>query len=60
MKTPIKNLSISVDEKLKSAIKSAEKDFKATLFIKDLVLKDNINGYEINNIELELEKEQDV
>ena len=60
LKTSIKNLSISVDEKLKSAIKSAEKDFKATLFIKDLVLKDNINGYEINNIELELEKEQDV
>lgn len=57
LKTPIKNLSIGVNEELKYAIDKSIKDFKATLFIKNLDIKViNKGDYEVYNIELELEE----
>lgn len=55
LKTPIKNLEISVNNELKNAINSSIKDFKATLFIEELILNDCDNDYKIENIELNLE-----
>ncbi len=55
LKTPIKQLDISVDEQLKNAISSAIKDIKATLFIEELLLQDQDKNYNINKIELDLE-----
>ena len=57
LKTPIKNLSLSVNNDLKNAIEASIKDFKATLFIENLELKDQEEGYTINNIELDLDNE---
>ena len=57
LKTPIKNLSIGVNEELKYAIDKSIKDFKATLFIENLDIKViNKGDYEVYNIELELEE----
>ena len=55
LKTPIKNLDITVNEDLKEAINNSEKDFKATLFIENLNLKvdEKIDDYDITKIELE-------
>lgn len=39
LKTPIKNLMIELNEELKEAIELSIKDFKATLFIEELELK---------------------
>ena len=55
LKTPIKNLSLSVNKDLKEAIEKSIKDFKATLFIENLELNDQEEGYTINNIELNLD-----
>lgn len=55
LKTPIKELSIEVNEELKEAIEEAIKDFKATLFIEELNLLDTKDKYNIKSIELELE-----
>ncbi len=54
LKTPIKNLDISVNGDVKNAINESIKDFKATLFIENLVLNDSDIEYQINNIELNL------
>ncbi len=54
LKTPIKILELGVNEELKNAIESSIKDFKATLFIKDLKI-DISNDDKINKIELEIE-----
>ena len=53
LKTPITNLDISVNKELKDAINSSIKDFKATLFIENLILNDMDKDYKINNITLE-------
>lgn len=55
LKTPINNLDISVNNELKDAINKSIKDFKATLFIKNLNLKDTQKGYIISRIELKKE-----
>lgn len=56
LKTEIKYLELSVNEKLKKAIEESIKDFKATLFIKDLKIN-IINGeYKIDKIELNLDE----
>ena len=55
LKTPIKNLSLSVNKDLKEAIEKSIKDFKATLFIENLELKDQEEGYTVNDIELNLD-----
>ena len=56
LKTPIKELKISLNEELKDAINKSIKDFKATLFIEELILNDKEEGYLIDNIELNLEE----
>ena len=55
LKTPIKNLNLSLNSKLKEAIESSIKDFKATLFIENLNLDLVDKDYKINNIELDIE-----
>ena len=57
LKTPIKNLTINLNKELKEAIELSIKDFKATLFIEELILNENSNNYEIENIELNLEEQ---
>ncbi len=52
LKTKVKNLTIAVNDELKNAINSSIKDFKATLFIEELDLKDGNDNYSITNIEL--------
>ena len=56
LKTPIKNLSIGVSKQLEDAINKSIKDFKATLFIENLDLKEIENDYKVYNIELDLEE----
>lgn len=57
LKTPIKNLTINLNKELKEAIELSIKDFKATLFIEELLLNEISNNYEIENIELNLEEQ---
>jgi hypothetical protein len=57
LKTPIKNLDLSLNSELKDAINKSIKDFKATLFINNLIINDCDNDYTINKIELDLESE---
>ena len=52
LKTPIKNLDLSLNEDLKEAINLAIKDFKATLFIENLNIRDINEGYSVDKIEL--------
>lgn len=52
LKTTVKNLTIAVNDELKNAINLSIKDFKATLFIEELDLKDGNDNYSITNIEL--------
>ena len=57
LKTPIKNLDLSLSEELKKAIEESIKDFKATLFIENLNFVGTCENYEIKKIELNLEAE---
>ena len=54
LKTPIKNLDLSLNNELKEAINKSIKDFKATLFINNLIINDCDKDYTINKIELDL------
>ena len=54
LKTPIKNLSLSLNKELKLAIEESIKDFKATLFIENLNIKEINNDYTIDKIELDI------
>ena len=56
LKTPIKNLELSLDSELKDAIDSSIKDFKATLFIQKLNIQATPDEFKINKIELEIEE----
>lgn len=58
LKTPIKNLSIGVNEGLKNAIEKSIKDFKATLFIENLDMKLIPKDFKVDNIELNLEEQE--
>ena len=58
LKTPIKNLSIGVSKELEKAINESIKDFKATLFIQNLDMKNIDENYKVYDIELELEEEK--
>ena len=58
LKTPIKNLIISANKDLKEAINASIKDFKATLFIENLELKDTDKDYKVDKIELDLEDKE--
>ncbi len=57
LKTPIRTLNLSVNEELKDAINKAIKDFKATLFIENLIMNDQDTDYTIHKIELNLDTE---
>lgn len=54
LKTSVKELDLSCSEELKNAILCSIKDFKATLFIQDLMITDIEKDYKINKIELEV------
>lgn len=56
LKTNVKLLEIETNSKIKEAIEKSIKDFKATLFIQDLIITDNNSNYEIKTIELEKEE----
>lgn len=56
LKTIVKNLKIGADSKLKNAIEQSIKDFKATLFIDNLDIKDIEKDFEVYAIELDLEE----
>ena len=58
LKTVIKNLELSVDNDLKNAIERSIKDFKATLFIENLTMKEQKSDYKIDKIELDLSSAQ--
>lgn len=54
LKTIVKKLEIDCSPNLKKTIEEANKDFKATLFINELVINSIKDGYKINEIDLEL------
>ena len=58
LKTPIKNLSIGASKELKEAIEKSIKDFKATLFIENLDIKDIEKDFEVYDVELNLENKE--
>ncbi len=55
LKTPVKDLKLSVNKNLKDAINKSIKDFKATLFIERLSLNDIQKDYSIDDIELRVD-----
>ncbi len=57
LKTPIKTLDLSLNSELKEALNKSIKDFKATLFIDNLIISDCEKDYKINKIELDIESE---
>ena len=59
LKTPIKNLDLSLNSELKDAINKSIKDFKATLFINNLIINACDKDYTINKIELDLDEKID-
>ena len=56
LKTVVETLTISCDTKVKDAINAAIKDFKATLFIENLLIEDREEGYEVKKVELRREE----
>ena len=52
-----KIMNSNLNKELKEAIELSIKDFKATLFIEELILNEISNNYEIENIELNLEEQ---
>ena len=56
LKTPIRNLDLSLNRELEDAINASIKDFKATLFIENLNIKAIDKDYNVDNIELNLEE----
>ncbi|MBR3161814.1 MAG: valine--tRNA ligase [Bacilli bacterium] len=59
LKTIVKKLKLNLNKNLKEAINLSLKDFKATLFIDKLEIKDIDNGYSIDKVELEKEKREE-
>ena len=55
LKTPIKNLDLSLSTELENAVKLAEKDLKATLFIENLNIKKVEKDFSVDKIELNLD-----
>ena len=55
LKTPIRNLNLSLNDKLEEAVNLSIKDFKATLFIENLNINSISDGYKIDSIELNLD-----
>lgn len=57
LKTPVKNITISLDNNLKETLEKAMKDFKATLTIENIIINNIESNYKIDNIELEKDSE---
>ena len=57
LKTPVKNITISLDNNLKETLEKAMKDFKATLTIENIIINNLESNYKIDNIELEKDSE---
>ena len=57
LKTVVKELNISCSAEIKDAIEKSIKDFKATLFIENLKLREVKKDYKITKVELEIEKD---
>ena len=55
LKTPVKELDLECSNDIKEAIESSIKDFKATLFIDNLIINEIDKNYKINKIELDIE-----
>ena len=53
LKAVVKELDIDCAANIKEAIEKSEKDFKATLFIENLIINDTAKDYKINNIVLD-------
>ena len=58
LKTEVKLLDLSLNKHLKKAINSMIQDFKATLFIDELVLNEIEGNYLINKIELNIKEKK--
>jgi len=56
LKTPIKKIFISAEKPIKGAIESAMLDFRATLFIESLELKECDKGFKVSSIELDFDE----
>ncbi len=56
LKTPVKALNISCEKSLIFAINNSIKDFKATLFIENLILEEQSSKFTINEITLSTEE----
>ena len=54
LKTPIKKFELCLNCELKNAVNSSIKDFKATLFIKNLFINQIENNYTVDKVELDL------
>jgi valyl-tRNA synthetase len=52
LKTPIEYLELSTDKEIEEALNNCMKDFKATLFIENIKIKNQDNGFKIEKIEL--------
>ncbi|MDO4995607.1 MAG: valine--tRNA ligase [Bacilli bacterium] len=57
LKTPVTNITISIDKELNEALEKAIKDFKATLTIENLTINTIDKNYKIDNIELSKDSE---
>ena len=57
LKTPVTNITISIDKELNEALEKAIKDFKATLTIENLTINTTDKNYKIDNIELSKDSE---
>lgn len=57
LKTPVKNITISLDNNLRETLEKAMKDFKATLTIENIIINNLESNYKIDNIELEKDSE---
>ena len=58
LKTPIKNLDLSLNKELEDAINASIKDFKATLFIENLNINSVEKDYMVDRIELDLSNDE--
>ena len=58
LKTPIKNLDLSLNKELEDAINASIKDFKATLFIENLNINSVEKDYMVDSIELDLSNDE--
>ena len=55
LKTPIEYIELSTDKEIEEALNSCMKDFKATLFIEKLKIKNQDKGFKIDKIELKID-----